>query len=377
MFSPAAFPNGVLIYDFSTHLPAPSHLALSPFEIFREPLMILGLADGTEYASIDPTAAEDWEHDRLEQDIDTRRKAPYSMDSLFREMDLLRARYPHILVHKLLIFDNIPVSTIPPLMPDGVVCVPPVEKLKTTTMKTIICDVTATLLAELTSYARSIQALSTIDSPSNSESSALAWSSQSNLSVGQDNSGAAALSRNSSPVDFEKKMNVPAQPPFSSDRPSGLTGSRPSTPQDGLRGRSALGRETGVPNGRPHSEIGPPGSTARSNITAEARDASREGMSIQGFGSGSLSERNRNRGKGRIGIVIGTFYLLAGRWNDALKELVESTNRVRAFSDHIWYAKGVENILVCLLLCAWKGIDFEVCSKYCRTVSFATTFILR
>lgn len=43
-------------------------------------------------------------------------------------------------------------------------------------------------------------------------------------------------------------------------------------------------------------------------------------MSIQGFGSGSITERARSKGKGRVQIAIGELYLLAGRIPDALKE---------------------------------------------------------
>lgn len=357
MFSPAAFPNGVVIYDFSTHLPSPSHLALSPFELFREPLMILGLADGTEYASLNPTETGSKE---TTNNINIIPDRSYSMDNLFRDMDLVREQYPKVLAHKLLIFDNKPVSSIPPLMPDDTVFVPPIEQLQTTTMKTIMCDATATFLAELTSYARSVQGLSTIDSPYNSESSLSAGSNQPSNSVGLENARASTASRGPPFEAANKRMSLPVQlRPSSSDNLGTKTGSRPSTPQDGIRGRLTPDTESSL-SARPNGDVNVSAVAARSSATADVRDISRDRMSIQGFGSGSLSERNRNRGKGRVGFVIGTLYLMAGRWNDALKELVESTNRARAFSDHIWYAKGVENILVCLLLCAWKGIDFEV-----------------
>ena len=310
--------------------------------------MILGLADGTEYASVDPTQVT---NGNAKDDVHVKQDGSYSMDNLYREMDFLREQYPNFLAHKLLIFDNKPVSSVPPLTPDDVIFVPPAEQLKTTTMKTIICDVTATFLAELTSYARSIQALPTIDSPAHAEGSSSAWSHQSNNSIGLDNARAGAVSHASSTAQL---------PSFPSDRPSSQTGSRPSTPQEGVHGRPVSESELNTGHGRSNGESSLPSAVARSSAAADARETSNERMSLQGFGSGSLSERNRNRGKGRIGIVIGTFYLIAGRWSDALKELVEGTNRVRAFSDHIWYAKGVENILVCLLLCAWKGIDFEV-----------------
>ncbi len=48
MFSPLAFPDGAILYDLITHAPPPSHLALSPFDLYREPLAIVAIADGTE-----------------------------------------------------------------------------------------------------------------------------------------------------------------------------------------------------------------------------------------------------------------------------------------------------------------------------------------
>ena len=43
-------------------------------------------------------------------------------------------------------------------------------------------------------------------------------------------------------------------------------------------------------------------------------------MSIQGFGSGTVTERARSKGKGRIQIAIAELYVLTGRIPDALKE---------------------------------------------------------
>ena len=79
-----------------------------------------------------------------------------------------------------------------------------------------------------------------------------------------------------------------------------------------------------------------------------------------GFGASSLGERERNKGKGRIGIVVGAMYLLAGRWPDAAKELVQSAALARASSDYLWHAKALDYILVCLLMFAWAGMDFRV-----------------
>ena len=61
-----------------------------------------------------------------------------------------------------------------------------------------------------------------------------------------------------------------------------------------------------------------------------------------------------------MGLVLGTLYLMAGRWSDAWKELLEQTARARALNDWLWYAKGLENLLACMILLGWSGFDFVV-----------------
>lgn len=76
--------------------------------------------------------------------------------------------------------------------------------------------------------------------------------------------------------------------------------------------------------------------------------------------TGSLGEREKVKGKGRIGVVVGAMYLLAGRWPDAVKELVQSSTIARNSSDYLWHAKAMDFMLVCLLMYAWAGMDFRV-----------------
>jgi hypothetical protein len=52
--------------------------------------------------------------------------------------------------------------------------------------------------------------------------------------------------------------------------------------------------------------------------------------------------------------------MCAGQWHDAIRELTEGATRARAFSDHLWHGKALENIMICLLLYAWSGMDFQV-----------------
>jgi hypothetical protein len=80
-------------------------------------------------------------------------------------------------------------------------------------------------------------------------------------------------------------------------------------------------------------------------------------MSVSGL---SATDRTKNRIKGRAGVVVGTLFLQAGRWPDALKELIEATNNARAGSDYVWHGKALESILLCLLMMGWAGMDFTI-----------------
>jgi hypothetical protein len=80
-------------------------------------------------------------------------------------------------------------------------------------------------------------------------------------------------------------------------------------------------------------------------------------MSVSGV---SATDRTKNRVKGRAGVVVGSLFLLAGRWPDALKELVEAANNARASSDYVWHAKALETVLLTLLMFGWAGMDFQV-----------------
>ena len=101
-----------------------------------------------------------------------------------------------------------------------------------------------------------------------------------------------------------------------------------------------------------------PQNTGSPTKSAAATKADR--VSIHGFGSGGVSERARNKGRGRVSIVVGTLYMCAGQWVEAIRELTEGATRARTLSDHLWHAKALENIMVCMLLFAWARLDFNI-----------------
>ncbi|KAG0648336.1 Transport particle subunit [Hyphodiscus hymeniophilus] len=361
MFSPLAFPTGMIVYQLTTYYPPPSHGALSPFELYREPLVILGIADGAEldHVSYRGTARRSWNNGNGPP------KPEHNLRELYQDLEDVRDRYPKALVHQLLLFDYVPNHAAGPV-PEGLLVVPPLAECKRTTMKTIMCDISSMLLAEMTTLAKSLQGLNTIDSPGQSQirrqSNGSSWgpggsegasrrNSQFSL-PGQDSPGSPAASSDRNQV----RMSMPAQfRPQTSDSSTSSPSGRPTTPMSMVQSElpTTFDQIVGPPGDQRHV---PPKFVSQEVI----RDTSRDRVSIQGFGSGSVSERSRNKGKGRVGIVIGSLYLNSGRWGDALRELVESTSVAKSNLDHLWHAKGLENILISMLMLAWTGLDFQI-----------------
>lgn len=364
MFSPLGYPDGAMLYDLITHVPPPSHLALTPFDLYRVPLVIVALADGEElndatfskrHSASGATAASTVER---------------NIRALEQELEEVRDNYPKALVHQAIIFDyTAPAGSEFPL-PDGIAYVPPIEHCKSTTMKTVMSDMSSLLLAEMTTLAKSFEAMTAIESPGT-------HSGQKNVngySLGDhgsrdDSPGATSrrnsqfslpqLSRSSSVSSVtEKSQARMSMPPMPARSPSNTVTGRPSTPpRSGLSGTpmSPEGGQSGASTGPSTPEQKP----QRADLD-RTRDASRDRVSIHGFGPGSANDRWRLRGKGRISVLIGSMYLQAGRWSDSLRELAEGAAAARSMNDHIWHGKALELILVNLLLLGWSDLEFQV-----------------
>jgi hypothetical protein len=345
LFSPLAFPDGVVLYDFTTSASPPSHLTLSPFEMFREPLIVLGIADSKEFDFGPPEPPEDAGTNESKNEIRT-------------AIHDLKEEFSRTLVQKILLFDVVGPSSQRQFHQD-VIFVPPAKELKTTTLRTMMCDITSHFLAEMTTLAISIKALPSIASPSTTQSgsngiASSQWYGDDSPSLSRTNSQNAGTSRSSSPA--INNLNRMSMPVFSTPSPGlddHVIGSAPAS--------SESGRNTPPPKtfeemaSADLSGNGFPGSKSVS------REHSRDRVSVHGFGPGSMNERNRNKGKARVGLVIGSLYLQTGRWHDALRELAEGAAKARSFSDHLWHAKALENIAICMILLAWVGADFKVC----------------
>ncbi|KAI0422040.1 hypercellular protein A [Xylaria grammica] len=367
MFSPLAFPDGAIFYDLITYVPPPSHLALSPFDLFREPLAVIAIADGQELENVafsKRQSANGYAPTIAERNIRT----------LYQELEDLRDMYPKVLTHHVLIFDHNPPGENAIPLPEGVKAIPPLEYSKRTTMKTVMCDISSLLLAEMNTLAKSFEAMTSIDSPGQAPSrpglqNTTSWTSDDANPTARRNSqfaisSIARSSSSSGTVDrSQARMSMPPfkSLPFSSS--SSTPSARPSTPvRSGLSNPPTTFDDISA-NGTNLGTLSPEQQKNGSRLDSaeeNVRSANQDKVAVQGFGPGGLNEKWRNKGKGRATIVVGSLYLQAGRWTDALKELVEGATVAKSINDHLWHGKALELIFVSLLMLAWAGHEFQV-----------------
>ncbi|KAL7958926.1 TRAPP II complex [Trichoderma compactum] len=357
MFSPLAYPDGAMLYDLIAHVPPPSHLALSPFDLFREPMAVIAIADGTELGDVTYSKRNSMSG-----------KGPTPVEknirALYQELEELRDNYPKALIHRVLIFDYVsPRHEVP--IPEGMAAIPPPEESKRTTMKTVMCDISSLLLAEMTTLGKSYEAMTAIESPGGyslaRQLSTTSWGpdATSPTSFTRRNSQFAIpqhLQRSSSATGLDRsggRLSLPPAPTGGSSSVS--TPGRPSTPLKSNLSSPPLSADdfSSASSQRPES----PESHPKPDL---AEDANRDRVSVQGFGPGGANDRWRLKGKGRSAIVIGSMYLQAGRWGDSLKELSEGATAAKSLNDHIWHGKALELILMNLLLLGWSGLTFQI-----------------
>ena len=350
MFSPLAFPPGSILYDLSTSAPLPSHLALYPFELYREPLVILGLADGRHCCNQSGVHKDVDGDGSRPNDQDDR---PAEHEQLQEGLESIKEAYPRALVHQVFLFDHDPSTKS---LPDGMVNVPAPKKSKITTIRTIMCDLASKLLGEMTTLAKSLQALPTIQSPimapgkvhhDGTGSGNGAWPTSTNQ-------GSRSISPTKRDVKYQNRMSMPVNLHSDSTLPATKFEARGRSPPSRVQSPATTFDEIAG------ARVSP---SPFQKMGSDSRHQSQDTLSAQGFGAGGLGERERMKGKARVGIVVGALYLLAGRWPDALKEFCESATISKANNDYIWVAKALDYILVTLLLEAWAGIDFKVSSS--------------
>lgn len=299
------------MYDLSIAVPPNSHLEVFHFEPFREPLAVIAIADGTEYDIKLSVSSNDEFFPQCDQ-----------LKDLVRELDDFRDQYPKSLLRKLLIFDHHDIKSL--LFPsDGTIWIPSPESSRPTTIKTVMCDISSTLLWELGNFAESIKEWPAIKSPEDTF-----------LQYGM------PMASDPRQQKLQHRVTMPATLP-SKPTDEQLNGESPTTFDEITKSITFSNQ------------------AAEAASRASVKEYSRERMSVQTVGT-PVTERMKSRVKGRYHVFVGTLYLQAGRWPDALRELVEGAGIARSGSDYLWHAKALELILVSLIMLSWAGMDFQV-----------------
>ncbi|KAA8895856.1 TRAPP II complex [Sphaerosporella brunnea] len=141
MFSPQGFPDGQIMWDLTTSVDR-EHQYLETFEMHRRTFVVIAVADYD----------EECEPERM-----------------VAQLDEMKSLYPSALYHVCLIFDA-PAEAVrhEKLKSDGhprFLAVPTKRESKLTSMRTLMCDITAPVLSEMSAFAKSIQAMPTLESP--------------------------------------------------------------------------------------------------------------------------------------------------------------------------------------------------------------------
>ncbi|POS85364.1 hypothetical protein EPUL_003432 [Erysiphe pulchra] len=358
MFSPLAFPVGMIVYDLTTFYPSYSCIALSPFELHREPIVIIGVADAAEieknaYDGNNLSDASEKQRERIDS----------YMNALDQDFKSLKERYYKAILHRIILFDYLPQRPVANLSED-IITVPPLENCKRTTLKTVMCDISSRLLADLTMLAKSIQESKSLESINllrqGQEVSRTTINLDQKFHVrnNSDEKKASGNAGESSSLRFlDRNHSRTSMPMFRKDSRSSSASGRPKLP---INYRPSSSHSTLENNSNGSQESTQRMVINRFHSTSATLDKSSDRNTIMRFGSGSFNENAVNVEKCRKIIMIGSLYMLAGRWTDAIKEMTEGATIAKNILYHLWHAKALENILVSILMLAWCGLNFQI-----------------
>ncbi|KAI7181103.1 hypercellular protein-like protein HypA [Hortaea werneckii] len=309
LLSPKALPESSMLLNYVTFPASQQEQHLAPYELYREPLLVLGVADG------------------LDED-EERRKSELKEAAAF-----LRERHPRVVHRHILMLQGPGANT------ETVTALQDGEA--NTSYHTAMCQVAGRLLVELSTYTKAMQASPTIQTPGQPVKSLQRTSSH----RGDERGSASGYA-------------TPTQGGEVSS-PTGEEGSRPPSRGFGSPPPSNSFEQVRNASNRANALARSDSNTSNRSRNGQ-RGSSQDRVSVHGFGPSTSQEKTRSRGKARVGIVTGHIYMMAGQWNEALRMLTEHTNAARKLSDSLWHAKGLDGILVCMLLLAWAEQGFSI-----------------
>ncbi|KAK9465262.1 TRAPP II complex [Lipomyces arxii] len=135
MFSPLGFPDGMIVYNFTTTADTHNHI-LEDLELHRRTLVVFGLADYNNITDV---------------------------KSLSTSIGQLQEQNVQAVIHKIILFDC-PLEQNQLPSPDFI-CVPSAQSSRITSMRTVLGDLTSSFLAELPFLIKLSEAADTLASP--------------------------------------------------------------------------------------------------------------------------------------------------------------------------------------------------------------------
>ncbi|KAK5122699.1 hypothetical protein LTR85_003614 [Meristemomyces frigidus] len=315
LLSPKGSPQGSLLFNYTTFPSSEQERQLSPYELFREPLLVLGIASGLS-------------NDGDKHEAEVKEAARY-----------LRERHPRVVHRHILLLET---GERRPSSVNNVTAVGESDASDGPALRAAMCEAAAQFLVEFTTYTKALQVSPTVQTPGQT-------SRASQRAVPQRGDERRPESGYATPTQ-STAVSSPTGDDHSRPPSRGFGSPPPATSFEQVQ------RASNAPNALARSDSN---TSNRSGQNGD-RASSRNRVSVHGFGPSTSKEKDKNRGKARVGIVIGHVHLMAGQWREALRMLVEHTNVARKISDSIWHGKGLEGILVCMLLLAWAGIEFSI-----------------
>lgn len=316
-FNPAAFPSGQIVFNLSDAPPGVNNgVEAFPFEVNREPQILLAIADGRRLGQGNQGVSTD-----ISEGVNN---ASSYLEWLQEQLHAAHNDYPRVLLSRLIVFESDKEDLSAQLQ--GMTFVPSPEKSTSSTMKTTMCDIASLLLPIVHNLAKEIQDLPAIESP---------WKKRLSATT---KGGMDSIAR------VQQRMTMPTLSRSASDSQDPGVASLPSLANARSLGESRSATPTGV---RPVSNF-------------PSREQSQDRMSNIAQGTSNSTEKKQNRTAGRVAVVLGALYLQAGQWPDALRELERGFLTCRGMSDYIWHGRAIELTIACLIMYGSVGLGFAI-----------------
>ncbi|GAM86133.1 hypothetical protein ANO11243_041440 [Dothideomycetidae sp. 11243] len=351
-FSPLAFPDGHVHLDVCNVAPPATNGDLAAYEPFRSTMVVLGTIDACEYSL---SLAQD-DHQLVE---DGSRAVFYQRahDSFISAMETVQEQFIGVVLTQFVIMDSSG-QDAKPWIPEGSLHLPPEEQSNSTTTSTLMCDVVGRFLGELAGRAEQMKTWASVATPLLGINQLPRFESESRSNFHRRLSGLGPLSREGSPAGdgIARPPSRPASQAFRSPSPSVADSPRPDSPSG--RSDTTSSPDRGSLAETPIATEFYKTRPKYASMNIDSKSAPRN--IFPNVLNGSSPEKERNIGRARVGITLGTLYMMAGRWTDAWRELIEHTTRARSLNDYIWLATGVERLTICMLLLGSAGFPFQI-----------------